>query len=177
MSAVEHHRRGPPQPAAASVGDGAAPVRRCHRLDRDVGLCGPGRATHRGRGGAARDDRHPRCARAAHRGRSDGGDQRATVWRVCVDPGALREHPQRQVPSKLACAFSEDGGVLDDTTDPTGAGRLGFVGDGRRIVELPLAQWGPLIFVNVTITEPARRCRSRTRPRWRRTGWWRPGSG
>jgi hypothetical protein len=55
---------------------------------------------------------------------------------------------------QLSCAFSEDGGVLDDTTDPTGAGRRGFVGDGRRTVRLPLAQWGPLIFVNVTMTEP-----------------------
>jgi nitrite reductase/ring-hydroxylating ferredoxin subunit len=54
----------------------------------------------------------------------------------------------------LACAFSEDTGVLDSTTDPTGAARREFVGDGRRTVHLPLAQWGPLLFVNVTMTEP-----------------------
>ena len=55
---------------------------------------------------------------------------------------------------QLACAFSEDGGVLDSRTDPGGTARMGFVGDGRRTVELPLAQWGPLLFVNVTLSEP-----------------------
>ncbi|MET0704491.1 MAG: hypothetical protein ABWY93_32995, partial [Mycobacterium sp.] len=56
---------------------------------------------------------------------------------------------------QLACAFSEDGGVLDSVTDPTGAGRAGFLGNGRRAaVTLPLAQWGPLLFVNVTMTTP-----------------------
>lgn len=56
---------------------------------------------------------------------------------------------------QVACAFSEDGGVLDSTTDPTGAARAGFLGDGRHpAVRLPLAQWGPLLFVNVTITAP-----------------------
>jgi hypothetical protein len=54
-----------------------------------------------------------------------------------------------------ACAFSEDGGILDSTTDPTGAARAGFIGDGRRTaVTLPLAQWGPLLFVNVTMATP-----------------------
>jgi nitrite reductase/ring-hydroxylating ferredoxin subunit len=55
----------------------------------------------------------------------------------------------------LACAFSEDGGVLDRVTDPTGKLRAEFTGDGRRTVELPLAQWGPLLFVNVTLEPPA----------------------
>jgi len=55
---------------------------------------------------------------------------------------------------QLACAFSEDGGVLDSRTDPSGASRAHFLGDGRRTVRLPLAQWGPLLFVNVTMTEP-----------------------
>jgi hypothetical protein len=54
-----------------------------------------------------------------------------------------------------ACAFSEDAGVLDSTTDPTGAARAGFIGNGRRApVNLPLAQWGPLLFVNVTMAVP-----------------------
>lgn len=51
-----------------------------------------------------------------------------------------------------ACAFSEDGGVLDDRSDPTGTARAEFV--GRRTVELPLAQWGSLLFVNVTMRKP-----------------------
>ncbi|OKH75759.1 hypothetical protein [Mycolicibacterium goodii] len=51
-----------------------------------------------------------------------------------------------------ACAFSEDGGVLDHRTDPTGTARAEFV--GRRTVELPLAQWGSLLFVNVTMRQP-----------------------
>jgi nitrite reductase/ring-hydroxylating ferredoxin subunit len=55
----------------------------------------------------------------------------------------------------LACAFSEDGGVLDDATDPTGRGRAEFVGDGRRTVKVPLVQRGPLLFVNVTVEDPA----------------------
>jgi hypothetical protein len=55
---------------------------------------------------------------------------------------------------QLSCAFSEDGGVLDGVTDPGGTLRAGFVGDGRRRVTLPLARWGPLLFVNVTMTEP-----------------------
>ena len=54
----------------------------------------------------------------------------------------------------LACAFSEDGGVLDGRSDPGGRARAEFVGDGRRTVELPLAQWGSLLFVNVTMGEP-----------------------
>jgi hypothetical protein len=54
----------------------------------------------------------------------------------------------------LACAFSEDGGVLDSGTDPGGTSRAEFLGDGRRTVTLPLAQWGSLLFVNVTMTEP-----------------------
>ncbi|WP_193045569.1 Rieske (2Fe-2S) protein [Mycolicibacterium baixiangningiae] len=55
----------------------------------------------------------------------------------------------------LACAFSEDGGVLDSATDPGGRARVEFIGDGRRTVGLPLAQWGPLLFLNVTLEEPA----------------------
>ena len=55
---------------------------------------------------------------------------------------------------QLACAFSEDGGVLDSRTDPGGTARVGFLGDGRRTVTLPLAQWGSLLFVNVTMTRP-----------------------
>jgi len=51
----------------------------------------------------------------------------------------------------LACAFSADGGVLDGANDPEGAARAEFVGDGRRTVTLPLAQWGSLLFVNVTV--------------------------
>ncbi|CAN5874256.1 hypothetical protein BH10ACT9_BH10ACT9_49590 [soil metagenome] len=54
----------------------------------------------------------------------------------------------------LACAFSADTGVLDHRTDPSGQARREFVGDGRRTVELPLAQRGSLLFVNVTMTEP-----------------------
>jgi nitrite reductase/ring-hydroxylating ferredoxin subunit len=54
----------------------------------------------------------------------------------------------------LACAFSEDGDVLDSRNDPSGASRAQFLGDGRRTVRLPLAQWGSLLFVNVTMTEP-----------------------
>jgi nitrite reductase/ring-hydroxylating ferredoxin subunit len=54
----------------------------------------------------------------------------------------------------LACAFSEDGGVLDSTADPSGRARAEFVGDGRRTVGLPLARWGPLLFLNVTLEEP-----------------------
>lgn len=54
----------------------------------------------------------------------------------------------------LACAFSEDGGVLDSRSDPTGRARVEFVGDGRRSVTLPLAQWGTLLFVNVTLRRP-----------------------
>ncbi len=53
---------------------------------------------------------------------------------------------------QMACAFSEDGGVLDSTTDPTGVSRAGFIGRGRGpTVKLPLAQWGPLLFVNITM--------------------------
>lgn len=36
----------------------------------------------------------------------------------------------------LACAFSQDSGVLDDTTDPGGRARAEFTGDGRRRVRL-----------------------------------------
>ena len=54
----------------------------------------------------------------------------------------------------LACAFSADSGVLDSATDPSGAARTEFIGDGRRSVRVPLAQWGPVLFVNVTLTEP-----------------------
>jgi nitrite reductase/ring-hydroxylating ferredoxin subunit len=51
----------------------------------------------------------------------------------------------------LACAFSADEGVLDGANDPDGAARAEFVGDGRRTVTLPLAQWSSLLFTNVTL--------------------------
>jgi hypothetical protein len=51
----------------------------------------------------------------------------------------------------LACAFSADGGVLDGTNDPGGVARAEFVGDGRRTVVLPLAQWSSLLFTIVTL--------------------------
>lgn len=54
----------------------------------------------------------------------------------------------------LACAFSEDGGVLDGHNDPQGRARAEFLGDGRRVVEVPLAQWGSLLFVNITLSVP-----------------------
>ncbi|OPX09312.1 hypothetical protein [Mycobacterium sp. AT1] len=52
----------------------------------------------------------------------------------------------------LACAFSADGGILDDTNDPVGRQRAEFVGDGRRTVVLPLLQWSSLLFTTVTLT-------------------------
>lgn len=54
----------------------------------------------------------------------------------------------------LACAFSADDGVLDAGTDPDGRARVEFIGDGRRTVEVSLAQRGPLLFVNVTLEGP-----------------------
>ncbi|MET0899923.1 MAG: hypothetical protein ABWY45_18590, partial [Mycobacterium sp.] len=39
-------------------------------------------------------------------------------------------------------------------TDPGGRARAEFVGDGRRTVEIPVAQWGSLVFVNVTMSAP-----------------------
>jgi nitrite reductase/ring-hydroxylating ferredoxin subunit len=54
----------------------------------------------------------------------------------------------------LACAFSADTGVIDASSDPDGIRRAEFLGDGRRTVRLPLAQRGPLLFVNVTLGEP-----------------------
>jgi nitrite reductase/ring-hydroxylating ferredoxin subunit len=54
----------------------------------------------------------------------------------------------------LACAFSAHGGVLDSTNDPRGRARAEFLGDGRRVVEVPLTQWGSLVFVNITLTAP-----------------------
>jgi nitrite reductase/ring-hydroxylating ferredoxin subunit len=54
----------------------------------------------------------------------------------------------------LACAFSADTGVIDGASDPDGVRRAEFLGDGRRTVKLPLAQQGPLLFVNVTLAEP-----------------------
>ena len=95
---------------------------------------------------------------AAHVRRTEDGLQAAPNARpfggcvsIPVHCGSTRNVrcPQR------ACAFSEDGGVLDGTTDPTGAARVGFLGDGRRVVRFPVAQWGPLLFVNVTMTSPA----------------------
>lgn len=50
----------------------------------------------------------------------------------------------------LACGFSEDPGVLGDDNDPDRAARRQFVGpDPTRLVPVPLARWGPLLFVHV----------------------------
>lgn len=54
----------------------------------------------------------------------------------------------------LACAFSAHGEVLDSSNDPGGHARAEFLGDGRRVVEVPLTQWGSLLFVNITLTAP-----------------------
>ncbi|CAN5142177.1 hypothetical protein BH09ACT8_BH09ACT8_08410 [soil metagenome] len=94
---------------------------------------------------------------AAHVRRTDDGLMAAINARPfggCVSIPVHCGSTQNVKCPQLACAFSEDGGVLDSTTDPTGAARLGFVGDGRRTVRLPLAQWGPLLFVNVTMSDP-----------------------
>lgn len=54
----------------------------------------------------------------------------------------------------LACGFSEDPGVLNDATDPDRKGRRQFLGaDPARLVPVPLARRGPLLFVRVG-TEP-----------------------
>ncbi|MCU1605130.1 MAG: hypothetical protein JWP46_1595 [Modestobacter sp.] len=54
-----------------------------------------------------------------------------------------------------ACAFSEDPGVLGDDNDPDRTARRQFVGaDPNRLVPVPLARWGPLLFVHVA-TVPA----------------------
>lgn len=50
----------------------------------------------------------------------------------------------------LACGFSEDPGVLGDDNDPDRTARRQFVGaDPTRLVPVPLARWGPLLFVHV----------------------------
>jgi hypothetical protein len=50
----------------------------------------------------------------------------------------------------LACGLSEDPGVLDDAGDPDRTARRQFVGaDPTRLVPVPLARWGPLLFVHV----------------------------
>lgn len=54
----------------------------------------------------------------------------------------------------LGCAFSADVGILDDSSDPGGRSRREFTGDGRRVVELPLQQWGSVLFLNVTLAAP-----------------------
>ena len=55
----------------------------------------------------------------------------------------------------LACGFSEDPGVLGDDNDPDRTARRQFVGaDPTRLVPVPLARWGPLLFVHVA-TVPA----------------------
>lgn len=55
----------------------------------------------------------------------------------------------------LACAFSEDPGVLGETTDPAGGLRRQFVGDHPdRLVSIPLAPIGPLLFVYVGFSSP-----------------------
>lgn len=56
----------------------------------------------------------------------------------------------------MACAFSEDPGVLDADTDPSGALRRQFVGDHpSRLVSIPLTLVGPLIFVYVGFSDPS----------------------
>jgi hypothetical protein len=51
----------------------------------------------------------------------------------------------------LACGFSEDPGVLSDDNDPDRTARRQFVGaDATRLVPVPLARWGPLLFVHVS---------------------------
>jgi nitrite reductase/ring-hydroxylating ferredoxin subunit len=54
----------------------------------------------------------------------------------------------------LACAFSADAGILDNNSDPGGRARREFIGDGRRTVELPLRQWGSVLFLNLTLAAP-----------------------
>jgi hypothetical protein len=55
----------------------------------------------------------------------------------------------------LACGFSEDPGVLSDDNDPDRTARRQFVGaDPTRLFQVPLARWGPLLFVHVA-TVPA----------------------
>lgn len=55
----------------------------------------------------------------------------------------------------LACGFSADPGVLGDDNDPDRTARRQFVGaDPTRLVPVPLARWGPLLFVYVA-TVPA----------------------
>lgn len=50
----------------------------------------------------------------------------------------------------LACAFSEDPGVLGEHNDPEGKARRQFVGaDPARLVPVPLATWGSLLFVHI----------------------------
>ncbi|HRK44278.1 MAG TPA: hypothetical protein PK324_01480, partial [Nocardioides sp.] len=56
----------------------------------------------------------------------------------------------------MACAFSEDPGVLGEANDPSGALRRQFVGDHpARLVSIPLALVGPLLFVYVGFASPA----------------------
>lgn len=95
---------------------------------------------------AAHVVRSPTGPRAAINARPFGG-----CMSVPVHCGSTRNVrcPHR------ACAFSEDGGVLDTRNDPHGRARAEFVGDGRRIVEVPLTQWGSLLFVNITLSAPA----------------------
>src|SRR4051812_90195 len=55
----------------------------------------------------------------------------------------------------LACAFSEDPGVLGDGNDPDRTARRQFVGaDPARLVPVPLARWGPLLFLHVATVPP-----------------------
>lgn len=56
----------------------------------------------------------------------------------------------------MACAFSENPTVLGDANDPLGALRRQFVGDHpARLVSIPLALVGPLLFVYVGFSSPA----------------------
>jgi hypothetical protein len=55
----------------------------------------------------------------------------------------------------LACGFSEDPGVLGDDNDPHRTARRQFVGtDPARLVPVPLAREGPLLFVHVATVPP-----------------------
>lgn len=91
---------------------------------------------------------------ALHVRREDGG--RLTAARNARSFGGCMSVPVQCAGARkircphLACGFSEDPGVLNDATDPDRRGRRQFLGaDPARLVPVPLAQWGPLLFVRV----------------------------
>lgn len=56
----------------------------------------------------------------------------------------------------MACAFSENPGVLGQENDPSGTLRRQFVGDHpARLVSVPLTLVGPLLFVYVGFSSPS----------------------